>query len=413
MADFWRFRLGRPRKWSGGTDPQRLPAGRRGDGMADDPQQGPGAGTKWPAEVESYVDPNTGARVRRIANDPGARDRHLYFTTDGWYDGGRRLLLRSRREGRWNLFSVDLETGVLTQLTDLPGGVRGSTRVNDATGEVYFGHDDRIVGLDVWDRSVRTVLERPDGYDGYGFGVDDVLADDEHLLASVSERVDVEGFDEHRAARPHSAIFVASIEGGDCRRVHEEDRWISHVNASPARAELFTYCHEGPWDHVDNRIHVVNLDADENYRLRAAEDEAVGHEYWLRDGEHVGYHGWRGPRDSGEYFHGTIRYDDADRRETPIPVRSTHCHSNGRERFVCDGGTELQHLLLFDEGDEASPRKLATHAWDADSPHPHSRLSPDGATVAFDADPGGEAGVFLVDVPEVEELPPLDPGAGS
>lgn len=32
-------------------------------------------------------------------------------------------------------------TGVITQLTELPSPVYGATRVDEATGEVYFGYD--------------------------------------------------------------------------------------------------------------------------------------------------------------------------------------------------------------------------------------------------------------------------------
>ena len=383
--------------------------------MAEELRQGPRAGVKWPAEVDSYTDPNTGARVRRLTDHPGADDHHLYFTTDGWYDDGRRLLLRSRREGRRNLFSLDLETGVLTQVTDLPEQVYGSTRVDPGRREVYVTHGDRAVAVDLDRLSVREVARCPPDYrDDYAFAVDDVLADGDRLLVKATERTDVEGFDATRERRPHCAVFVVPVDGsGDPELVHEEERWISHVNASPTRPELLTYCHEGPWDRVDNRMHVANLDTGETYRLRAVDDdEAVGHEFWLADGEHVGYHGWRGSREDGERFFGTVRYDDTDRRETPIPVRETHCHANGRSRFVCDGDTGLQHLLLYDadgDGGYRGPRKLATHAWDEASPHPHSRFSPDGSTVVFDADPGGDSDVYLVDVPAFDDLPRVDP----
>lgn len=383
--------------------------------MTDELVQGPRAGSTWQSESESYVDPNTGARVRRLATLPGAQDHHLYFTTDGWYDDGRRLLVRCRRDGRRNLFSVDLETDRMTQLTDLPEQVYGSTRVNETDGEVYFTHGDAAAALDLETLAVREVARAPRAYrEEYRFAVDDVLADDERLLVKATESTGVDGFEETRASHPHCAIFTVRVDGSEePTLVHEEDSWISHVNASPTRPDLFTYCHEGPWDHVDNRMHVCDLGDGETYRLRAIDDdEAVGHEFWLADGEHVGYHGWRGPRETGERFFGTVRYDDADRRETPIPVRETHCHANRRDRFVCDGDTSLQHVLLYDYDDERGeyrgPRKLATHAWDEESPHPHSRFSPDGGTVVFNADPAGDADVFLVEVPPFADLPPLE-----
>ncbi|WP_276255863.1 oligogalacturonate lyase family protein [Halomontanus rarus] len=401
------------------------------DSTSDDERelsQGPKAGRHWTPELEEYVDPGTGARVRQLTTQPGAQDHHLYFTTGGWYDDGRRLLLRSVREGEWDLFSIDLETGQLTQLTDLPQDVSGSTRVNERTGEVYFAYsfegeaydNDVIVGLDLHTLAVRPVVEKPEGYDDYNFGVDDVLADDERLLVSVGERTDGEGHAGIHETYPQSAIFTAEIEGDDdLELVHGEEYWISHVNASPTRPELLTYCHEGPWDYVDNRIHVANLETGETYRLRETDEEtAVGHEYWLADGEYVGYHGWRGERTPEDSFHGTVRYDDTDRLETKIPVRRTHCHSNTRERFVCDGDdTKAQYLLLYErdeDGEYRQPRKLASHAWGEDSPHPHSRFSPDGSTVVFGADRAGpDNDVFLVDVPDDVTTLPLyhDPNA--
>lgn len=389
--------------------------------MGKELQQGPKAGVKWPAEIKEYRDPSTGVCVRQLTNYPDAQDHHLYFTTDGWYDDGRRMVLRSQREGRRNLFSIDVETGVITQLTDLPDQVYGSTRVNETTREIYFGQsfegdrhgNDVIAALNIDTLEVSEIVRKPDGYEEYGFGVDDVLADDEHLLVSVSERTDGEGLEGIRATHPHCAIFIARIDGGDPELVHEEEHWISHVNASPTRSELFTYCHEGPWDNVDNRIHLVNTETDENYQLRAG-DDAVGHEYWLVDGETIGYHGWQGERNTENCFHGFVRYDDTNRIETRIPVRRTHCHANTRDLFVCDGDdTHVQSLLLYrwdeETGEYEGPRKLATHAWGEDSPHPHARFSPDGSMVVYDADrPGEDNNVFLVDVPEFEELPPHD-----
>jgi len=384
-----------------------------------DVEQGPRAGAVRPAELETYDDPHTGATVHRLTTDPDSDDRHLYFTADGWYDDGRRLLLRCKREGQRDLYSVDLETGQLTRLTDLEHGVGGCTRVNPEANEVYFAYSttggwydaEYVLGLDVTTLEVRPVVKKPEGYDDYGFGVDDVLADDERLLVSVSENTDAEGHEATRATYPHCAIFAADIEGeDDAELIHEEEYWISHVNASPTRPELFTYCHEGPWDKVDTRIHIVNTETGLNEPLREVhDDEAVGHEYWLREGEYVGYHGWEGENDNEDCFHGTVKWDDTDRRETEIPVRRTHCHSNTRDRFVCDGDDAKVPFLLLSEYDEETEtyetRKLATHAWDPDSPHPHARMSPDGETIAFDADPTGSDDAFLVEIPPFEDLP--------
>ena len=75
-------------------------------------------GKVWPAEWQEYRDAFTGARVRQLTSYRG-NSNHLYFTQYGWYDGDSKLLIGSDRENRTNLFSIDLHTGEITQLTDL------------------------------------------------------------------------------------------------------------------------------------------------------------------------------------------------------------------------------------------------------------------------------------------------------
>ena len=76
------------------------------------------AGQVWPAECSTYEDPTSGVTVRRLTDHKG-HSHHLYFTNPGWWDGARRMLFGSDRMNRSNLFSVEIESGEITQLTDL------------------------------------------------------------------------------------------------------------------------------------------------------------------------------------------------------------------------------------------------------------------------------------------------------
>ncbi|HUS57034.1 MAG TPA: oligogalacturonate lyase family protein [Planctomycetota bacterium] len=52
------------------------------------------------------------------------------------------------------------------------------------------------------------------------------------------------------------------------------------------------FCHEGPWQRVDNRIWGLDIETRRAWKIRpTAPGECVGHEYWMSDGEHIGYHG--------------------------------------------------------------------------------------------------------------------------
>jgi oligogalacturonide lyase len=391
--------------------------------VSDLPSQGPRAGTNWPAEDREYTDPNTGARVRQLTSYPGVDDYHLYFTEDGWYDDGRRLLMRSDRAGSRPLFSIDLETGLITQLTDFDG-FRGGTTVDHEAHLAYFWVEGRIVSFDLDALRAREVIyEPPEGYSG---GDIDVNADGSVVYGAIMEDVDLPGersrFDELLEAEPHTKILAIPTDGGEPEVLRETDRWAnSHVNASPTRPELFMHCEEGPWDQVEHRIWTLNADTGEVWKVREVpEDAGVGHEYWMQDGERVGYHGsladpqGRERVDDPDPFIGSSRYDDTDRRETALPdevYALTHTHANSPELLVCDGTfEEVPHSLLYRWNDEAGeyegPRILATHDWDHRGPHPHTRFSPDGSHVLFDsARYDGSSNLYLAEVPAFEELP--------
>ena len=388
--------------------------------MVADLRQGADAGTDWPAEAETYTDPETGTTVHRLTTDPEASDRHLYFTEPGWYDDGRRLLFRSDRTGVEGLFSIELETSEITQLTDLSEDISGVTRCA-AEPIAYFWCGTTLASLDLDSLDVSALYERPEGYGG---SVAAATVDGERVVTAISEETDIPRNDEDRdawiAARtemgPHSQVLSVPTDGGEPTVLVEDDRWLNHVNASPKRPELVTYCEEGPWEDVD-RIWALNLETEETWRVRPTEaNESVGHEYWLANGEDVGYHGWIGTREDPESFFGQVRYDGTDRREGVAPDLYTHYHSNTRDLVVGDGthrGAPYNMVWEWDSEREAyaTPRKLASHDWESDADvHPHSRMSPESTTVAFDSTrAGGESDVYLVEVPEdLTTLPEFD-----
>lgn len=79
--------------------------------------QGKNVGCKWPAEMKEFRDPKTNVRVRQLTNYRG-NSHHFYFTNPGWYDNNRRLLFSSDRNNKTNLFSIELATGEIGQLTE-------------------------------------------------------------------------------------------------------------------------------------------------------------------------------------------------------------------------------------------------------------------------------------------------------
>ena len=121
------------------------------------------AGRQWPAELTVTKDPVSGATVRQLTNYR-AHSNHSYLTYPCWYDSGRKLVIASDRDNRVNLFGVDLDSGVLTQLTDWdPARVtnRHSLSKNPVREEIAFYYDNAVHVLDLATLTTRRLLECP------------------------------------------------------------------------------------------------------------------------------------------------------------------------------------------------------------------------------------------------------------
>lgn len=374
-------------------------------------------GRIWPSEMTEVQDPLSGIALRQLTNYR-AHSHHFYFTNPGWYDGGRRLLVASDRDNRTNLFGLELHSGQIQQLTDLnplplPREVEFLRACVSGTGdEAYFWYGMELRVLDLHGLETRVIYRMEDGWD---VSMINCSADGRHVYASVSEdmssrfRVDYlrgyVGFRETWAARPLSQILRIAADGSGGQTLFEESYWIGHVNTSPTRNELLTFCHEGPWNEVDNRIWGMNVETGEVWKIRARQEEgeAVGHEYWHADGERIGYHG---RRVDGTQFIGHVRFDDTDPIETSFPGKTGHIHSNGPELIVGDGGNVVR--LWQRQGDGyGAPRALCCHgsSMKIQQLHVHPRFSPDGTHVLFTSDVSGYGNVYLAEMPDVASLP--------
>jgi oligogalacturonide lyase len=386
-----------------------------------------GKGKVWRSEWSVTTDLITGLPIRQLTNYM-AHSFHLYFTNDGWYDGGAKLLFGSDRGNATNLYSMDLSSGEMTQLTEFQDGAAAiqNTYLSPLGHEAYVTRGKIIVAIDLRTLVERVVYTAPEGY---GLGNVSCTADGAFICACVKEDLSGSirtslgagyiGFEETARARPHCRIVVIPAAGGESRVVHEERRWIGHVNASPTRAELLSFCHEGPWDLVDHRIWCLNLDTGEHWKIRAAEDNVfVGHEYWHADGERIGYHGYTGSLDNKDgKFIGSVRYDNTAGEEYAFPFQNMHIHSGDASLIVGDGqqtsayhGEQFQDTICLwkKNGDRLEgPRILCRHrgSFQAQKLHIHPRFSPDGRQVLFTSDMNGYGNLYLIDVPEFEALP--------
>ncbi len=379
-----------------------------------------------PPERTTFTDPVSGVPVTRWTNHRG-HSHHLYFTNPGWYDGGRRLLLGSDRYNRTNLYSVELATGEITQITDADMPLEPTetsflfASVNPVRDEAYFWRGPDLLAVDLRTGQERPLYRAPDGM---SLNMTNVTADGQFVCTAIYERLGgteallrgYVGFEAYWASKPLSQVLRIRTDGGGAEVVFEERSWIGHVNTSPTQPHLLTFCHEGPWDRVDQRMWGLDLVSGKGWKIRPqAPGERIGHEYWFEDGLRVGYHGHTaaGP------VYGAIRSDNTDIVEAPFPHDSHHFHSLDLDLVVGDGtrghpwdptGSRPYILLWrFREGAFEGPRVLARHRGSAhvQMTHVHPRISPDRAYVVYTSDDTGYGNVYTAELRPFEELPEL------
>ena len=377
-------------------------------------------GQTFVPEWKTFKDPISGVTVQQLTNYKG-HSHHFYFTNAGWHSNDQKLLFSSDRNNRTNLYSLDLNNGEITQLTDLdpvplPREVEFLRAcVSADNNEAYFWHDLSLIALDLDTLEQRVLYVMEEGWD---VSMCNVTADGKYVLASISEDKSDEfpvdllrgyvGFKETWEAKPKSHIIRTAVDGSGGDSVWEEYYWVGHVNTSLTQPHLLTFCHEGPWNLVDNRIWGLDINTGEAWQIRPREEEgeSVGHEYWHADGIHISYHG---RKVNGYKFFGQCRYDGTEIQEYDFPHETGHIHSNAFDLIVGDGGKEVR-LWKWNGNGFDGPRALCQHrsSMHIQQTHVHPRFSPDGSYVIFTSDVSGYGNVYKVDVPGFEALPVID-----
>ena len=380
--------------------------------------------TKWDPEATEYKDWITGVRITKLTGYKG-HSHHLYFTNSGWYRNGKKLLFGSDRDNRTNLFSIDLDTYEINQLTDLEPVELPSetcflqTCINSTCDEAYFSYKNNIMALDLNTLQYRVLYETPVGFHGslnctsdgkylcYGISQD---VSDRIKVPSRDDGIYYAGFRETFEARPLSKILRINTDGSGWKCIWEENTWIGHINTSPRLPNIITFCHEGPWDRVDNRIWSLDLDSGTAMKVRPREnEEIIGHEYWHADGIHIGYHGIH--KDGSKLF-GKIRYDNTEKLEVNFPHDTGHIHSNDFSLIVGDGYRDGRLIRLWKWNGIGfdGPRILCEHrsSFNLQKLHAHPRFAPDGKKVLFTSDIAGYGNLYLAEVPDFYSLPELD-----
>ena len=384
-------------------------------------------------DTVTYSDRLTGRTVRQLTTYRG-HSSHPYFTDPCWFNDGNSFIFTSDRNGASNLFRYDLDTDAIHQLTDLSGVHRENERVFDyrpqgawseSNKRCYYWWCNVLYELDVDTGDERTVYRAPD----------DVLpgihattsADGRYICNAMREKVERDvpsleypyhKFPELMPATPRTQILRIEVATGACETVYEEEHFITHVNHSPTLPEVLTFCHEGHWEHVKQRIWGLNISTGDVWKIRDQSDGrySLGHEYWFADGRRVGYHGRPRPGVDAQHMYGFSTWDGSEVVERDFPFHSKHFASHDEHLIVGDGtpvGVDRNQpfiqLFRWDGADFVGPKVLAEHrcTFNHQHSHCHPRFSPDGSHVLFVSDATGYAQLYLAEVGDFDALPDL------
>lgn len=327
-----------------------------------------------------------------------------YFTyphQNGFYDGGRRIVLGQLEDGAVSLWGYDLRQDTRERLARLPLGNGFRMVWYDITeaGMLAAMADNSIWLLDLRcpGAAPRRLYTPPAGQK---------LHD---LVSLHPDGRSVVGVYYPLAGPTTGPSTVVRVRLGDGRAeaLFAESWFVNHLQHSKCDPELLGLCHEGAFN-VPDRIWAHNprwgTPTRQLWDQRSAEGGvlAVGHERWCFTEQAalaVAYPQSRcGPRglykvsltggatlvsESNTYWHCNISRDD---RWAVVDTFPGYCAAAGESCIV-----------LLDMAGEQAPRTLATVRAVAHPAHPHPHFTPSADALVFnDADAAGRPRVGLV-----------------
>lgn len=383
-------------------------------------------GKEFPSEIREYIDSKTGNVVKQLTTD-GSNNFHFYFTDNSFSADDQDVYFVSDRSSKipkiYNLFKMDLESGKIIQLTDEPEGISPSFHTKPPESDVIvYVTGSFVKKLDMSTLETTVLYEvKP----GIKLGHPHISADKKYVGMARNERVPIErganykGFKESMYATKKGWITLISMDGKGAFDVFEDTHQLGHFQFSPIHNSLATFCHEGPWNLVQQRIWLLDIRARSVEPVyRQGEDDSIGHEFWTNDGK-IFFDNRRKGHDGTITVHKTqatieapietkqvpfVGFADENGqliRKIDLPFYCNHYHSNKENTLLV--GDEVDDLVLIDiSGETATIQTLCTHntSWNTHQTHCHPTFSWSNDKVLFTSDREGVCNIYLVELPK-------------
>lgn len=395
-------------------------------------------GQTW-NESETYLDPLTLKRVRKVTRVGLYNQTPTYHTGTGWTADGEFMVFASARNGGSALFRCHVPSGDITQLTETFDGA-GCLDELHKSGGTCTGNGYGVTMLNciaphshwavyVQGRSLRAVhldtLEERLLIANYGdafiAGMPSIDPEESYVLQPV-----MSAHPELNAGLPPTKSYIPHFEvtgpevhllkvplaGGAVSEVYtEKGIGCAHCPHNPLDGNLVLLDRDLPprlWagsDGTTNRIWALHLDSQQLTELPNQDRlKFQVHSVWTWDGSAVAYHGKSA---LGGHYIGVVSKAGETIREYKFTKAEHYGHISAmanRPAVILDGNLTNDMLLLL-YYDRETPRieMIAKHAtvwgglpWQYSHPHPQS--DPTGRYISFNAVQGGRSDVYIVEV---------------
>jgi len=375
-------------------------------------------GKEYPSEMTAFRDPKTGREIIQLT--ASGSNRHLYFTDNSFYADDRSVLYVHQSSsladpGEAELFRIDLETGIRTQLSDFEGQgiINPGAITKTPDGQIItFTSQGKLYAMFPGTGEIRLLASCPVGYI---FAQATISHDAKYVAVIANQAVpqkrkiradeNYNGFLETFYAIKTSKIILAQMDGSGAQTVFEDTHWMGHIQFAPDTNEYLTFCHEGPWNYVQQRIWLFNTITRHAYPCFVqGQNDSVGHEFWTRDGlvffDNRG-RGHDGTITSDKSQAVTVDYDGPDDipevgfadkngkvvRTLQLPYYCNHYHANkDNTLLVADAVNDL--VLIDISTDTAKLEVLCEHntSWRWQGVHCHPTWSWSNNAILYRSD---------------------------
>lgn len=385
-------------------------------------------GTVYPSEKRTYTDEKSGAQITQLTNQ--GINYHFYFTENSFDLDGKTIYFLSNREHEGteicNLFKMDLDSGEMVQLTDDPLGVEVGriTKTPDGEYVAYVtGSQLRLYNTKTGENKLLYEEKNHMLLQNLSFSCDKQWIGfnrNEDVDALPDGGPNYAGFKEKMFATKDGRVSVIRLDGSEFHDVFRDTHWLSHFQFSPDNPDIAMFCHEGPWNYVQQRIWMINMNTGDIWPcFRQTEDDCVGHEFWAQNGDVI-FDNRRGGHDgtisnsksqvyASEHVSAEIPYfgfahkDSKVYRKINMPFYCNHYFANGDLSMFA--GDAVDDILLIQPAEDGTAKmKILAHhntTWHYQRSHCHPTFSWDGKKLLYAADTDEwHDNLFLVDVPE-------------